>query len=298
MDFWAVVLLNSNALNIDLASWQVGLLLPTTISLRIHFPLTEGQSWPDWVMGFWSRYKRKELGCPGWDWSSHMQNGHKQDKEWECAVRQSSAQRNWLTAGKEEKYEQDLNCVCVGSWGLVLYISHAHHASVLILLLRMTVVWELLKGERSGWRARRTGLQGAQRGRCWALSQRGLHPHFEWTFIASHRWILKRNVLQLFERGLQMFYSAGKRPFLSVMCVCVFTLVCVCGTVQFQQPSILLSLFAVRGNGIKPYCFYSISCHYQRQFDYWVHLAGREQWQQQAVFLFSLPPILSCLLEN
>lgn len=35
--------------------------------------------------------------------------------------------------------------------------------------------------------------------------------------------------------------------------------------------------FAVRGSGITAYCFYSISCHYQQQFDYGVHLAGGEQ---------------------
>lgn len=117
--------------------------------------------------------------CTGsWDRSSHMHNRHKQDREWECAARQSSRQRNWVTAVKEKKQERVLNTVYVGKgglWGHVLYISHAHCVSVLILPLSMTVVWELLKVDRSGWRARLASLQGALREMCWALSQRGVH---------------------------------------------------------------------------------------------------------------------------
>lgn len=128
--------------------------------------------------------------------------------------------------------------------------------------LSLTVVWELLKGDRSGWRARPAALQGALREMCWALSQRGSHP--QRTFAASHSQIPKRK-LQPFEQGLQMFYSAGKRAFVNIFCAC--TLVCGCGTTHFHShPS--FSPFTVRGSGIKPYCFYSISCHYQRQFDY------------------------------
>lgn len=66
-----------------------------------------------------------------------------------------------------EEKKQDLNsvCVCVSVGdGLQLYTSLARCASVLILLLSMTVVWELLKGDRSGWRARSAGLQGAAKG--------------------------------------------------------------------------------------------------------------------------------------
>lgn len=123
----------------------------------------------------------------------------------------------------------------------------------------------------------------------------GFAPSVEGTFNASHSWIPKRNVLQLFEQGLQMFHSARRRAFVSLsLCAHLFVFVVPC--IFDSHPSFFP--FAVRGSGIKPYCFYSISCHYRRQFDYWVHLAGGEQWRQQAVFSFSLPPILSSLLER
>ncbi len=123
----------------------------------------------------------------------------------------------------------------------------------------------------------------------------GFTPSVEKTFTASHSWIPKRNVLQLFEQGLQMFHSAGERAFVSIfLCAHLFVFVVPC--IFDSHPS--FSPFVVKGSGIKPYCFYSISCHYQRQFDYWVHLAGGEQWRQQAVFSFTLPPILSSLLER
>lgn len=167
--------------------------------------------------------------------------------------------------------------------------------SVLILLLSMTVVWELFKGDRSGWRARPVGLQGALREMCWALSQRGSHPQWRGPSLQVIVEYEKEMCYSFLSKASRCSIQQGRDPLRAFSCVhtCfVFVVPCIFDS----HPS--FSPFAVRGSGIKPYCFYSISCHYQRQFDYWVHLAGREQWRQQAVFSFTLPPILSSLLER
>lgn len=120
-------------------------------------------------------------------------------------------------------------------------------------------------------------------------------PSVERTFTASHSGIPKRNVLQLFKQGLQMLHSARERVFMSIfLCAHLFVFVAPC--IFDSHPS--LFPFAIRGSGIKPHCFYSISCHYQQQYDYWFHFVGGEQWRQQAVFSFTLPPILSSLLKR
>lgn len=115
IDFWTVILCNPNTWNIDLSSWQVGLLLPTTISLRIPFPLTVGQSRLGWVMGFGNRHKKKEIGCSHAqrDLSSHIQNRHKQDREWKCAARQCSRQINLVRVAKDIKGEARLSTLNV-----------------------------------------------------------------------------------------------------------------------------------------------------------------------------------------
>lgn len=63
--------------------------------------------------------------------------------------------------------------------------------------------------------------------------------------IAASR-ILKRNVLQPIEQGLQMFHSAGKRTFVTVsfffLFLDVYTCLCLCYRAFSRQPSILLSL--------------------------------------------------------
>lgn len=173
--------------------------------------------------------------------------------------------------------KRDLNgrgCACREGRGLrghVVHISRASCVSVLIVLLSVTAVWELLKEDRYRWRARPAGLRGAQREMCWALRQwrprprrRGPSPPVA------------------FECGGEMRYSFLRRgpSRCSIqhgrLCeprFCARTPACVSGGVQFfffslRQPSILLFPFAIRGSGIKPHCFYSISCHYQRRYDY------------------------------
>lgn len=87
----------------------------------------------------------------------------------------------------------------------------------------------------------------------------------------------------------------GTEP-LSAWFLCAHLFVFVVPCIFNSHPS--LFPFAMRGSGIKPYCFHSISRHYQQQSDYWVHLAAGEWWRQLAVFSFTLPPILSSLLER
>lgn len=300
MDFWAVVLLNPNALNIDLSSRQVGLLLPSTISLRTPFPLTKGQSWPSWVMGFGNRYKKKELGCPpapGARTGAHTCRTDTNKTGNENVLQDQVADKEIGWQQGENKL--DLNSVCV-CWGErhVLYISHAHCVSVLILLLSLTGVWELLKGDRSGWRARPTGLQGALREMCWALSQKRSHPQHRgpsWKVIVEYQ---KEMCYSFLSKASRCSIQQGRGPLWAFLLrVHLFVFVCIWDShPSFSHPS--FSPFVVRGSGIKLYCFYSISCHYQWQFDYWVHLAAWEQWRQQAVFSFTLPPILSLLLER
>lgn len=130
------------------------------------------------------------------------------------------------------------------------------------------------------------GLRGAPGEMCWALIQRGPHPQWRGPprqVLAEYRG---RNEQRLFEEGLQMFLSAGKRGPLWHLFFCAL----VCAFPTAVHPSLASP---VRTGAIKSHCFYSISCHYRRQFDYWVHLAAGEQWRQQAAFLFTLPPILS-----
>lgn len=163
--------------------------------------------------------------------------------------------------------------------------------SVLILLLSMTVIWELLKEDRYGWRARSTGLQGAQREMCWALSQRCSHPQWRepsLQVIAEYQKEMCYSFLSKASRcSIQQGRGSYEHFFLFVFVApCIFN----------SHPS--LFPFAIRGSGIKPYCFYSISCHYQQQYDNWFHFVGGEQWRQQAVFSFTLPPILSSLLKR
>lgn len=52
-----------------------------------------------------------------------------------------------------------------------------------ILLLSVTVVWEMLKGDGSGCRARLAALQGTWRETCWAPSQKGSHPQWWGPFL-------------------------------------------------------------------------------------------------------------------
>lgn len=68
-----------------------------------------------------------------------------------------------------------------GSLGHVLHISHVRCVSVLILLLSMTVVWELLKGDRSGWRARPGHTEGNMLG----PQPEGSAPKVEGTFTVG-----------------------------------------------------------------------------------------------------------------
>lgn len=94
-----------------------------------------------------------------------------------------------------------------------------------------------------------------------------------------------------------MFHSAGKTGFVTVQSLSLSACVSGCVSVHYvlnNHPS--FSSVAVRGRAIKLHCFYSISRHYQRQFDYWVHLAGGEQRRRQAAFSFVPPPMPSSSL--
>lgn len=131
------------------------------------------------------------------------------------------------------------------------------------------------------------------RGKCVGPSPRGVHSlRVE---DLDHNWKLdtkKRNVLQLFTQGLQMLHSAKERAFVSMfLCAHLFVSVAPC----FFDSHPALSPFAIRRSVIKLYWFYSISCHYQQQYDNWLNLAAGEQWRQQAVVL---PPTFSSLLER
>lgn len=138
-------------------------------------------------------------------------------------------------------------------------------------------------------------LEGALRDMCWALSQKGSHPQWRGPSLQVIVEYQKEMCYSFLSKASRCSIQQGERAFVSVfLFVHLFVLAVPC--IFDSHPS--FSPFAVRRSGIKPYCFYSISCHYQRQFDYWVHLAGGEQWRQQAVFSFTLPPILSSLLER
>lgn len=150
--------------------------------------------------------------------------------------------------------------------GHVVHISRASCVSVLIVLLSVTAVWELLKEDRYRWRARPAGLRGAQGEMCWALSQwrprprrRGAPPpvafggEMRYSFLrrGPSRCCIQRG--RLCETRTRLLVSVAAHIFLFFF---------------LRQPSIPLFPFAIRGSGIKPHCFYSISCHYQRRYDY------------------------------
>lgn len=157
--------------------------------------------------------------------------------------------------------------------------------SVSILLLSMTALWELLKEERSGWA---TSLQGTLMEMCWATSQRGVIPSMErgpsLQLIGEYQQEMHYSFLS---KASRCSFQLRRGPFVTFVCVCVCVRVCVLAVVCVFDSHPSFSSFAATASAIKSYCFYSISCHYQRQFDYWVHLAGGEQWRQQAVFFFT-----------
>lgn len=155
--------------------------------------------------------------------------------------------------------------------------------------------WELLKGDRIRMESQAHRSPGWTEGN--VLGPRPEGVYILSAFTASRSWIPKRKHATVFwarppdvpfskEEGLCELF------FFFVLCAHLFVVPCIFDSHPSSFP------FAVIGSCIKPHCFYSISCHYQQQFDYWVHLVGGEQWRQQAVFSFTLPPILSSPLER
>lgn len=61
--------------------------------------------------------------------------------------------------------------------GDAVYVSHAQCVYMCAIILLLSIIWELLKEDRSGWKARPAGLQGTLREMCWAFSQRGVCSH-------------------------------------------------------------------------------------------------------------------------
>jgi len=148
----------------------------------------------------------------------------------------------------------------------VLDTSPAHCVPVSVLLLSMAVLWEPLKGGQIG--------RYNQARRCTEGNVLGPQPvGFALLSGEDHRCKTELNtkkkcVTAFSEQGLQMFYSLRKRAFVSFpFFVGAHTGLCLWYQ-EFWTCHPSFSPFAVRGSGIKPYCCYSISCHYRRQFDY------------------------------
>ena len=129
---------------------------------------------------------------------------------------------------------------------------------------------------------------------CWALVQRGFTSSVHSLQVVVE--YQKETCYSVLSKASRCSIQQGRGPlwafFVVVLCAHLFVVPCIFDS----HPSFFP--FTVIGSCIKPHCFYSISCHYQQQFDYWVHLVGGEQWRQQAVFSFTLPPILSSPLER
>lgn len=70
-------------------------------------PLTVGTIPARLSDGIWEQVQKERIrlaSCTeSWDRGSHMQNGHKQDRERECAARQ----RNWVKEEAEEGVEEN-----------------------------------------------------------------------------------------------------------------------------------------------------------------------------------------------
>lgn len=123
-----------------------------------------------------------------------------------------------------------------------------------------------------------SAVSRACRGKCVGPSPRGVHRLRVEDLDHNRKLDNKnRNVLPVFPRGLQMLHSAEERAFVS-MFLCAHWFVSVAPCFFDSHPA--LSPFALRRRVIKLYWFYSISCHYQQQYDNWLYLAAGEQWRQ------------------
>lgn len=122
-------------------------------------------------MGFGSRYKRRELGCPPARRAQAAAHTCRTDRNKAGNENARRDKRDGARgAERQEVGEAGLKRarVCLpggeGLRGHVVHISRASCVSVLIVLLSVTAVWELLKEDRYRWRARPAGLRGAQGG--------------------------------------------------------------------------------------------------------------------------------------